>query len=291
MSPFLKLNTALRRHTTTFVVILFLAVAAINQAAYDKVAPPFKTKLATARRDLLPATLLPYTHFGFNVFLADMYWIRTIQDYVAWDNKDSFFLEYIRNISTLDPRFEHPYLFAIWTIPANKDVKRLGDVADISEKGMNTIPTSWRIPYYLGTQYYLFTKTYDKAKKYLKIAAEKKDAPPGVYLNYSSFVINEVKGYKASYDLVKVIYDTTKDETLKKVLQSGLEQEIVITMLERGIVAYKTTHGRYPTALEDLQKDSLVSFPETFLAKFTVSINRSTGSFKIEEKRSTANFR
>lgn len=285
MSLLSQVNTILRRNIPTLVVVLFLAVVAINQVAYDKAAPPFKTKLETARRDLLPAALLPYTHFGFSVFLADMYWIRTIQDYVAWDNKDKFFLEYIRNISTLDPRFEHPYLFAIWTIPSNKDVKRLDDVAEVAEKGMDAIPASWRIPYYLGTQYYLFTKSYSKAKEYLRIAAEKEDAPPGVYLNYSSFVINDTKGYKASYDLVKVIYDSTTDGTLKKILELGLERELIITMLERGIVAYKTTTGKYPSGIEELTRTNLVSLPQNFSERFFITINKVSGSFKIEERR------
>ncbi|MBP6888945.1 MAG: hypothetical protein KBC21_04600 [Candidatus Pacebacteria bacterium] len=275
----------MRRHSNMCIVLLFLSVIAMSQFAYDKAAPPFRTKLETARRDLLPDSLLPYIHFGFNVFLADMYWIRTIQDYVAWDNKELFFLDYFKNISVLDPKFEHPYLFAIWTIPSNKNIERLDKVAEVAQRGIDVIPTSWRIPYNLGTQYYLFTKTYSKAKEYLKLAAEKENAPPGVYLNYSSFVINDVRGYKASYDLVKVIYDTTSDVTLKKVLELGLEKELLATMLERGIVAYKTTTGKYPASLEDLIAKDFVSFPETFLERFTVTINRYNGSFKVEERR------
>ncbi len=272
------------KRNTTIIVFLFLCVIVGSQIAYDRVAPPFKTKLQAVKRDLLPSTLLPYITFGFRLFMADMYWIRTIQDYVVWDNKAPFFLDYFKNISILDPKFEHPYLFAIWTVPSNGNIARLDQVASVVQKGIETIPESWKIPYYLGTQYYLFTKNYDKAKGYLKLAAEKKDAPSGVYLNYSSFVINDIKGYKASYDLVKVIYDATTDETLKKVLQAGIEKEIILTMLERGIVAYKTTHGRYPSTLEDLQKENLVSLPATFLEKFTVVINPRSGSFKIEER-------
>lgn len=274
-----------RQQRNFAVVCLFLSAIAVTQIAYDQKAPPFKTKLTAINRDLLPETLLPYIHFGFRLFMADMYWIRTIQDHVVWNNKDTFFLDYFKNISTLDPKFEHPYLFAIWTVPANKNIQDLDNVAKVAERGMTTIPDSWKIPYYLGTQYYLFTKSYSKAKDYLRLAAEKKDAPRGVYLNYSSFVINDVKGYRASYDLVKVIYDTTTDETLKKVLEAGLERELILTMFERGILAYKTMYGTYPKTLEDLQKENLVSLPATFQEKFKLIINPYSGSFKIEEKR------
>lgn len=280
-----NLFARIQKYRNFLVVSLFLFVIAINQAAYDRAAPAFKTKLQAAKRDLLPENLLPYLNFGFSLFLADMYWIRTIQDYVAWDNNESFFLDYFKNISTLDPKFEHPYLFAIWTVPSNKNITQLDNVAAVVQRGIDTIPSSWRIPYDLGTQYYLFTKNYDKATPYLKLAAEKKDAPPGVYLNYSSFVVNDIKGYKASYDLVKVIYDATSDETLKKILNLGMEKEVIITMLERGILAYKTTKGRYPASIQDLQKENFVSLSDTFLEKFTVDINKHTGGFKIEERK------
>lgn len=281
--PFVKI---LKEKIELVIVILFLCTIAVNQTAYDKAAPPFEVKTKESVRDLLPARLLPYVHFGFSNILADVYWIRMIQDHVTWDGKKPFFLEYFRNISTLDPRFEQPYLFSIWAIPSDrKDIARLSEVAQIADRGIESIPTSWKIPYYLGTQYYVFTKTYERAKEYLRIAAEKKDAPPGVYLNYSSFVINEIKGHKASYDLVKVIYDNTSDETLKKIVAIGLEKELINTMLERGILAYKTETGFYPSSLELLTERRFVSLPETFLERFTVVIDQKTGGFRIEERR------
>ncbi len=276
----------LQKKSELVIAVLFLCVIISAQLAYDRVAPHFQVRTKEARKDLLPAALLPYIHFGFSSILADIYWIRMIQDHVTWDGKRAFFIDYFKNITTLDPRFEQSYLFAIWAIPSDRnDIARLDEVAGITNKGIESIPTSWRIPYYLGTQYYLFTKTYDKAKEYLKIATEKKDAPPGVYLNYSSFVINEVKGYRASYDLVKVIYDTTSDETLKKIVAAGLEKEVINTMLERGILAYKTTMGVYPSELEQLTVRNFVSLPSTFLEQFTVFFDKKTGGFRIVERR------
>ncbi len=276
----------LRGKAELVIVALFLCVIVGTQITYDTFAPPFQVKTKESRKDLLPAALLPYMHFGFSSIIADIYWIRMIQDHITWDGKRSFFIDYFKNITTLDPRFEQPYLFAIWAIPSDRDdLARLDEVARVADKGIVSIPTSWRIPYYLGTQYFLFTKTYDKAKEYLRIAAEKKDAPPGVYLNYSSFVINEVKGYRASYDLVKVIYDATSDETLKKILAAGLEKEVINTMLERGILAYKTTTGVYPSNLEQLIERNFVSLPSAFLENFSITFDKKTGGFKIEEKR------
>jgi hypothetical protein len=284
------MKISLLHHKEKILVIVLslslLCITSLIHVHYDKVSPPYSLRLEAVKRDLIPAELLSYGHFGFKTFLADIYWLRAIQDFVAWNGEELFFLDYFKNISTLDPRFEHPYLFAIWTIPQDRnDIDRLNQVAEVAKRGIETIPTSWQIPYHLGTQYYLFTKSYNIAKEYLKIAAEKKNAPPGVYLNYSSFVINEVKGYKASFDLVKVIYDTTNDETLKKVLGLGLEKEVLTTMLERGILAYKTITGVYPSSLEAMTDKNLVSLPQEFSEKFVVTINNKTGAFKIEERK------
>lgn len=287
MTPFLKRQLhIIKRNTSLIIIALFILLAAGSQTLYDAVAPPFTTKIKAVKRDLFPEQMIAVSHFGFKNILADLYWIRAIQDFVAWNGKELFFLDYFRNISALDPRFEHPYLFAIWTIPLDRnDLERLDKVAVIADRGIALIPESWKIPYHLGTQYFLFTKSYTKAKEYLRIAAEKKDAPLGVYLNYSSFVINDVKGYRASYDLVKVIYDNTDDATLKKVIEIGLQKEMLNTLIERGIVAYKTTKGIYPKTIDDLTKENLVSLPESFTNAFTVTINRYNGSFKIEEKK------
>ena len=103
--------------------------------------------------------------------------------------------------------------------------------------------SSWKIPYYLGTQYYLFTKKYEKSLEYLQIAAEVKDAPPGVYLTYSSFLTKNIVGDKASQELIKVIFNNTDNETIKKLASIGLQQDIISQLLEKSIAAYKARYG------------------------------------------------
>ena len=151
--------------TTTIrnsIIVMLLGLVVFFQVRHDQLGPPFTTKLKMVRRNLLPHQILPYIHFGFRNIITDYYWISSIQDFVAWNRKEGYFVGYFKNISTLDPKFEYPYLFSILTIPQKdrKDLKNvavLDEVATIAEKGMTAIPESWQIPFYLGTQYYLFT--------------------------------------------------------------------------------------------------------------------------------------
>lgn len=282
---------------TLLVCVSFLFILSILQKKHDDASPPFSTIIKLVHRDLLPAKILPHIDFGFTKVLADFYWLRSIQDFVAWDGKDDYFLNYFKNISALDPTFEYPYLFSILVIPQMHgiaslekkalpgDLLTLDKIAPIAARGIESIPTSWKIPYYLGTQYYLYTKTYVEAEKYLKIAAGVKGAPDGVYLNYASFVTNNIKGYRASHELIKVIRDNTDSDIFKKITGEGMLASSIGQMLEKGILAYKTKFKKYPKTVEDLLAQRYILLPEGFLNDYAVIINQYNGSFEVKERR------
>lgn len=282
--------------TTTVILITLLSFVSWFQVQHDRLSPPFSTRLKLAKRNLLPDQILPYISFGFSNIIADFYWIRAIQDFVAWNGKEGFFIGYFKNIATLDPRFEYPYLFSILTIPQKpkegESIERLDTIANISQKGIDAIKDGWQIPFYLGTQYYLFTKKYDPAEKYLAIAAEKKDAPDGVYLIYSTFVgrnspkpIRGDEDARISRSLLKVIYNSTTNETTKKLIERGLQEEAIYQMLEKGIIAFKEKYKKYPRTIEEVIAVNFIKLPDAFLDYFDIIINQKNGSFKVEERK------
>jgi hypothetical protein len=273
------------------IFVLIFAVI-VNQVTYDFYAPPFTTRLALAKRVLLPEKILPYLSFGFNNFLSDIYWVRSIQDFVAWNGKEGFFIGYFENITALDPKFEYPYLFGILTIPQGtkkvKDVSSLEKITPLAERGIDAIKTSWQIPFYLGTQYYIFTKSYPLTEKYLKIASGREGAPQGVSLLYATIVArlngNNADTFSTTRDLIKVIYDTTDNEVVKSIAGKGIQMNVITQALERGIVAYKVKNKKYPRSVEDLMQENFVKLPEELLNNFVITINEKNGSYKIAEK-------
>lgn len=279
------MNTKLLFAVPGIVSIVFLVSIIVTQVFYDSTRPAFTTKVQLAKRELIPHQALPYVHFGFKNVLADMYWIRTVQDFIAWNGKEPFFVNYFKNIATLDPRFEYPYLFAIFTVPQNKNVETLDTVREVADIGIEAVPASWKIPFYLGTQYFLFTKTYTDAERYLKLASEKENAPDAVYLMYTNFVTNNIKGFRATRELIKTIYNTTDDKTIQELAKKGLEQEVINQMLDGAILAYKTKYGIYPSSVEDLEKKRFLKLPEDFLTLFSIELNQRNGSYKIVERK------
>ena len=222
---------------------------------------PFTTRVKATTRNLIKETTLPYVTFGFKNFITDLYWIRAVQDLISWDGKDLYYLNYFRNMSALDPSFEYPYLFDILVVPQNKNIDVLNAVGEISDRGIQAIPTSWKIPFYLGTQYYLFTRKYEPAEHYLGVAAKVKGAPEGVYLLYATYAAKKVpspihseEDRRMVQELVKVIYNNTDNETIKKIALKGLQEAAITQMIEKGVFAYKVKYKKYPTSLNEIIK-------------------------------------
>ncbi len=273
-----------------FIALSILVI--IFQKNYDTRSKSFTTRLTATTRNLIPATFLPYITFGFTNILTDSYWIRSVQDFTVWDGKDPYYLNYFKNISTLDPTFEYPYLFSILIVPQNKDVATLSKIAEFADNGIHAIKTSWKIPFYLGTQYYLFTKKYDPAEKYLSIAAKVTGAPDGVFLIYSTFVgrnnplhIKSESDFILAKELLKVIYNNTDNETIKEMASKGIEEKFISQMLEKGIIAYKEKYKRYPKTVGEMLAVNFISLPESFLDAFTVEISGRDGSFRVIERK------
>ncbi len=280
-------------HIATGAILISLVSLVIAfQSTHDVLSKPFTTKVSAETRNLIPARFLPHITFGFTNIITDSYWIRAIQDFSVWDGKDSYYLNYFDNISTLDPTFEYPYLFSILIVPQKRNVDTLNLVATIADRGIQNIPTSWKIPFYLGTQYYLFTKKYNPAEKYLSIAAKVDGAPDGVFLLYSTVAgrnnplhIRSESDFKLQRELLKVIYNNTDNETIKEMASRGIEEKFISQMLEKGIIAYKEKFKRYPKSPEEMLAVNFISLPQGFLEVFSVEISQRDGTFRVEERR------
>ena len=287
----MMLRSTLKKHTAIIVIVVLAFLVVVLQKKHDDLGPAFTVRIEMARRNLLPPAILPYINFGFTNVITDYYWISAIQDFVAWNGKEGFFIGYFKNIASLDPRFEYPYLFSILTIPQKKDIQMLNEVAAISKKGMDAIPMSWQIPFYLGTQYYLFTEEYEPAESYLKIAASKSGAPAGASLLYATFVsksigrnpFNDANKYKAAGELVTVIYNNTDNEVIKELAGKGIQEAAVSHALQKGIAAYKVKYNKYPNTVDELVRLHFLTLPEELLKNFDVEIVPN-GSFKIVAK-------
>ena len=274
------MNKTLLTNTLIFVSLLLVVLAQIR---YDQKDKPFIVKFEAVNRTLTPAIVLQYTNFGFSNVIADYYWINAIQDVVQWNEKDHFYVEYFKNISTLDPKFEYPYLLGIFVVPNEKSPKYIDEIASVADVGISALPDNWRIPFYLSTAYKMNTKNLESTDHYLSIAASIKDAPEAVQIVYKAFSKNKLKTETFAREMIKVIYDTTDNETIKKLAAKGLLINDIRSMLEKAIATFKLTYNVFPENIHGLEELNYIALPQEVKDAFTVVIN-TDGTFKLVEK-------
>lgn len=277
------------------IIILFLspfllASAVLLQIKYDKIVHP-QIIFTTETRYILPSSVVNNFSFGFKNILADLYWVRAIQDFSIWDGKDPFYVQEYKNISTLDPKFSYPYLLGILTFTSRSASEKvlnssiLETIEPVIQTGIKNLPDNWEIPFYLGTGFQL-TKNPEKALYYLKIAASHPDAPDIIHNVYKSYLKNTITGNVASRQFVKAIYDTTSSETTKKILKEGIMINDLKEILKSVVDNYKTKYGVYPISIDELIQHKMIQVGPELKNEFKITINQNTGEVIIVTKES-----
>jgi hypothetical protein len=269
-------------------IVALLTSAVVLQKKYDDIEHP-RIIFTTETRYILPSKIVSNFSFGFKNIIADLYWVKAIQDFSVWDGHDPFYLQEYKNIATLDPKFSYPYLLGILTFTSksasekvlNADI--LETIEPVIEIGIKNLPDNWEIPFYMGTGFQL-TKNPEKAFKYLKLAAENKKAPELISRTYKTYLKNTLMGRTASGDLVKAIYDTTESETTKKILESNVMINELTEVLKGIVSSYKTKYGYYPNSIDDLIARNMIRRGPELKSTFTVIINRNNGDVQVTPK-------
>lgn len=271
-----------------FLLIILLVPIVILQTRYDKIMHP-KIIFTTETRYILPVSIVSNFSFGFKNILADLYWVRAIQDFSIWDGVDPFYAQEYKNISALDPKFSYPYLLGILTFTSRSASQRvmnaplLETIEPTIQIGIKNLPENWEIPFYLGTGFQL-TKNPEKALYYLKLSASHENAPEIIHNVYKSYLRNTITGDTASRQFVRAIYDTTESETTKKILKEGIMINDLTEVLKVVVKNYKIKYGVYPRSVNDLIASKMIQVGPELQKDFTIKINANTGDVKVEAK-------
>lgn len=285
-------TTNISKLSVVIFLLLLLASAALLQKKYDAIVHP-QIVFTTETRYILPTFIVKNFSFGFKNILADLYWVRAIQDFSIWDGTDPFYLQEYKNITTLDPAFSYPYLLGILTFTSRSVNDKNGKMTTLETLeptialGMKSLPDNWEIPFYLGTGFQL-TKNPEKALYYLKIAASHPDAPERIHNAYTTYLKNTLTGKSASgTDLVKAIYETTSSETTKKILKEGVMINDLTDIIKTVVASYKNKYGIYPSSLNDLINRKMIredAGPE-LKNNYNIVINSNTGNVTITARK------
>src|SRR3990167_2805154 len=113
MRIFFKLSSAFQ----IIALVVLFSLVFWSQTGYNQFLKDSRSHYP-AQVFLAPATLVESFSFGFRNFLADIFWIQSVQ-YLIIEGllRNSFMFQYLDIVTTLDSRFEYPYLFANLILP------------------------------------------------------------------------------------------------------------------------------------------------------------------------------
>jgi tetratricopeptide (TPR) repeat protein len=174
---------------------------------------------------------------GFRSLLADALWVKAIGYFGGHNLTDREYpwLHHILDtVTTLDPLFRHPYLFGgiVLGVEGGDPAKSI----QLLRKGMAYYPGDWRLPFYIGFNYFYFFKDPEAAAAYLKVAATL-PAHPEYLPRLAASLLTKAGHLEAAIAFLETIAENTRDERVRQGLYEKIE---------------KLRRGEIPESLEGL---------------------------------------
>lgn len=257
----MMINNIFKKSYLCLIVILLLLIISLPfQYKIDEERNKFN-KIETT--SLLSPNILKIMALGFDEFVADIYWMRSLQ-YLFGENlagRDvGIAYKYFDIITELDPKFVNAYRYGGTFIsdppPIGLGMLELG--SKLFDKGRKNNPANFRIPLEQGFQYFFYSGEKEKAAQ-LFLEASKK---PGLSENRSS----SLKGMSASalrdsgnndlaISIWEDIYNNATSEARKKFALLNI-QELNTRKLENILTEfanlYEKVYGNFPEDINDL---------------------------------------
>ncbi|MBI1822881.1 MAG: hypothetical protein HYR80_02005, partial [Nitrospirae bacterium] len=161
----MKMLMNIKMIPSVLFILLFIAIYYI-QTESDQISG--KMSKANALSLLPKGELIKRVSLGYSSVMADLLWLEVVQAIGEKEPAESGY-QWIYHatdvVTTLDPKFEYAYQIAGIALSA------LGKQYELSNqillKGIRNRPDDWRIPYYLGFNYFFYLKDYQNDADYM----------------------------------------------------------------------------------------------------------------------------
>lgn len=198
---------------------------------------------------------------GFELVLADIYWLRTVQYYGsqhAFDPDPRYEnLKALIDITTaLDPRLELAYRYGAVFLseqPPN-GAGRPADGIAVLERGVEAMPGSWRLRWDLGAHWFFFMKDPRRAAAVLTAARTLPDAPFWLEGLAARFLQGDDRASAREIWLRQ--YESTEGAIKENALfhLKVLDALDLRDAYDAAIARFLEAHRRYPVSLEELAR-------------------------------------
>ena len=239
----------------TFVVLLALSAIGVYeiQGGIDHMRAQKVEELGY----LPKGEYLKMVALGYDPLLCDFIWLEAIQ--VMGDRKiPPKGAEWIYNAldvaTDLDKKDEYVYeAGGIFLSAVAGDYQASNRIL---KKGFYNIPDNWKLPFYIGTNYFLYLNNYKQAAYYIGRAAVLPGRPEFVPLLATRLYV-ESDDPRFAIELIEGIYKQTKDEKVKSALLEREKELVVeenIKLIGQASARYSAKTHKNPESLEALVK-------------------------------------
>jgi tetratricopeptide (TPR) repeat protein len=195
-----------------------------------------------------------YVLLGYDNFIADLYWLRTIQ--FAGSNARSMnfesLYEYLDLITSLDNAFKAPYIHGALLLPLAGDYK---NTIKILEKGMKAHPDYWEIPWNMAFIKYYYLEDYEGAIELYEKCSKIPNCLKG-----ATSIANNLKQKTGRYEIAlqewqRIYEDDSSPESQKDLSKDKIIELTKLIELNKMLKLYKDKYNQSPESIDDLKNE------------------------------------
>lgn len=200
-------------------VLSLLAIAFTSKSYLDVSATP--------RQLIPPPPMIDRMDFGYSEAIADIMWIRTLQDFDYCDQEiaervcknNSWLFKMLDAITDLSPKFRMPY--AAGALALTIIITDIDGATAIFDKGVRAFPNDWPISY-RAAYHYMYEVKDNKRAAELLIQAGKNGAPPWVF-TLAGRLYSDAGNLELAESVLQDMIQTKQDPVLIKRLQDKIQ--------------------------------------------------------------------
>jgi hypothetical protein len=240
------------------VLIALCVVIAVTAPHLDRDGPSQEANLVY----LPKAEYLRPLSLGYNQVLADILWFRTISYFGQHFRGDRMYpwLAHMCDLVTdLDPRAEHVYRFGGMVLPWEAGQADAG--IQLLEKGIEALPDSWLLHYWVGFNYYFFKNDLASAAEHMRRAA----VLPGAHANAARFaavLAAEHQGAETAIRFLTEMRQQVDSEEMREVVGEHISMARLaahLQQLNQAVSSYRTRFGEVPQSTSQLVERGLLA--------------------------------
>lgn len=241
--------------------LLLLITLLLSLVAHIFVSRQVWDTRAEARRSgeaayVLPSRFSRILALGYQGLFSDYLFLKTLTFYgerqmlqKPLSEDDWHYLATSLDVVTdLDPYFFDPYIFAEGTMAWEG---KIAEANKLLEKGWRYRDFDWRIPYFIGFNYFYFLQDHEKGGNYIMEAAKLPGSPRFLPTLAARLTYYAGKSETAILFLKGMLADT-EDPSFRATLEIRLLALERAAELEKKIELFKRDHGLSPNQVEEL---------------------------------------